>query len=197
MHFQWDSDDRWSQHMWSGRGLCWNCVTLHQQDWSFCAVWLTGWIILHTILLPVLVFSASWGHCSACLPPLQPPFVSCPLYRVQLQAQHVGIVSVFPSQPQQLRGLLLPHLISLENKKKKKTEYGASEISEISEISPNNFTSSKWSAHKIVNFLKKDSTNFLNFLWIFKVTHKFKVNQGCQMFSPHLHSPHEFEVSSS
>ena len=28
MHFQWASDDRWSQHVRSGRGLCWNYVTL-------------------------------------------------------------------------------------------------------------------------------------------------------------------------
>ena len=28
MHFQWASDDLWSQHVRSGRGLCWNYVTL-------------------------------------------------------------------------------------------------------------------------------------------------------------------------
>ena len=30
MHFQWASDDRWSQHVrcGRGRGLCWNDVTL-------------------------------------------------------------------------------------------------------------------------------------------------------------------------
>ena len=38
MHFQWTSDDRWSQHVQSGRRLRWNCVTLTNKiglvDWG-------------------------------------------------------------------------------------------------------------------------------------------------------------------
>ena len=33
MHFfQWASDDRWTQHVVSGRGLCWNYVTLNTNE---------------------------------------------------------------------------------------------------------------------------------------------------------------------
>ena len=33
MHFQWASDDRWNQHVRSGRGLYWNIRHTFEQDW--------------------------------------------------------------------------------------------------------------------------------------------------------------------